>query len=120
LRGGTRPGTISLVRLGSSFTALVSLLARLRLPGGFLAESSNSRTELQLRSRRYSFAALLPRRPPETRPTPPPFPRPASPAGLRAVPARSFLVEIRLGVRIRDNPLPPALGKVTAPRSYTT
>src|SRR5260370_34362864 len=100
--------------------APVALLARWRPPVGLLAGSSSSRTEFQRREKTYTLAAFLPRRWPETQPTPLPGPRTASPGEPQAAQARSCLVGIRLPAHITGSPLTPALCKATALRSCTT
>jgi len=96
------------------------LLARLRLPAGLLAESSNSHTERQLQPKMYSLAAFLPQRRLERPPTPPPSPRTVLSGERPAAPARSFLVEILRAARIKGSPLPPARDKVLVLPSCTT
>src|SRR5437868_5978502 len=82
-----------------------------------LAESSSSRTGPRLRPRTYNLAAFPQQRRPEKWPTPLPGPHAASPEALPAVPARSFLLEIRPAADIKGSPVLPALEKGLAPPS---
>jgi hypothetical protein len=68
----------------------------------------------------YNLAALLPRRRPEPRLIPLPCRRAFLPAGLQAVQAQSFLVEIRLPVHINGSPLLLAPYRAPVLQSGTT
>src|SRR5271166_3946834 len=82
------------------FTALASLLARLRLLAGLHGGPSNWHTEFQVLPWTYNLAAFRPRRQPETRPTLRPCPRPFSPKGPQPGPARYSPVVVRLATHI--------------------
>jgi hypothetical protein len=102
------------------FTAPVALLSRSRPLVGPLGESSSSHTDRLVQMLKYTRVTFHRRTLLLTEPTPPPCPRTASPRGLQAAPARSFLVEIRRAAHIKGSPLPPALYKALVLQSCTT
>ncbi len=98
---------------------LVSLVGA-RLLAGPLAGSSRPRTGGKPQPQTCSLAAFRPPRSPGMRPRERPAPRAVFSRAHCAVPARSFLLEIRQAADKRGNPVPLGPDRAMALRSCTT